>query len=72
MSKLDNDLKFLLIVVMGFGLMFGGLFITSKIRCESKAKALGYSCDYKLYQGCLLIKPDGKRVLLEQLRDFDN
>jgi len=62
----------LLAVVIVFGLIFGGVFITSKIECESKAEALGYSCDYKFFQGCLLIKPDGKRVLLEQLRDFDN
>ncbi len=58
----------LIIILLGvYGLNYG----TEELRCSKKADALGYTHDYKLWQGCVLIKPDGKRVLLEQLRDFD-
>ena len=49
----------------------GGTNICNKITCESKASALGYKYEYGFWHGCVLEKPDGKRVLLEQLRDFD-
>lgn len=55
-----------------FIFVLGGAYLVNLCECYSKAKALEYQCDYKPFQGCLLIKPDGKRVLLEQLRDFDN
>ena len=51
--------------------MVGLDYTTEKAQCNSKANALGYSHDYGYLQGCVLIKPDGKKVLLEQLRDFD-
>lgn len=44
----------------------------AKAECYSKAKALDYKAEYGLLQGCVLEKPNGKKVLLEQLRDFDN
>lgn len=46
-------------------------FFSSKKACQAKAQALNYSYDYKYFQGCVLIKPNGKKVLLEQLRDFN-
>lgn len=52
--------------------MFGIYFICNGIACHSKANALGYKCTYGVFQGCVFEKPDGKKVLLEQLRDFDN
>ena len=42
------------------------------LECHSKAAALGYKCSYGIFSGCVLEKADGKKVLLEQLRDFDN
>ena len=45
-------------------------YFTAKATCSAKAQALGYEHDYKFYQGCLLTKPDGQKVLLEQIRDY--
>lgn len=58
---------FIILVVMLFVIDFG----VSKAVCTSKANALGYLSDYKIFQGCVLEKPNGKKVLLEQLRDFE-
>ena len=43
-----------------------------KFECSAKAKTLGYKCEYSFIIGCVLEKPNGKKMLLEQLRDFDN
>lgn len=50
----------------------GSIYITAKIECTSKANALGYKSSFALFQGCVLEKPNGKKVLLQQLRDFEN
>ena len=42
------------------------------VQCHAKADALGYKCKYGPISGCILQKDNGKKVLLEQLRDFDN
>jgi len=46
------------------------IYILEKIQCSAKATALEYKCSYSFWQGCVLEKPNGKKVLLEQLRDF--
>ena len=51
--------------------VFGFCYLVDKTECSIKARALGYSCSYGFFQGCVLIKPDGKRILLEQLREFN-
>lgn len=68
---------FLEIFSVTFGLVLMFVFITGLVACASnyschqKAKALGYECTWQIGAGCVLEKPDGKKVLLEQLRDFD-
>lgn len=39
--------------------------------CHKKAEALGYKCSWHFGSGCVLEKPNGKKVLLEQLREFE-
>lgn len=65
---MKNDTIAIIIVLI---LFLGLSYAICQKNCTAKAHALGYSCDYALFQGCVLIKPDGKRVLLEQLREFD-
>lgn len=60
---------FLIIFISG---TIGFVYITNKIACSSKANALGYKSNYAFFQGCVLEKPNGKKVLLQQLRDFEN
>lgn len=47
-------------------------YTTDTIECSAKANALGYKHEYHIFTGCVLEKPDGKKVLLQQLRDFAN
>lgn len=58
-------------IILGLILFLGLFYAIGQKSCTVKAHALGYSCDYTLFQGCVLIKPDGKRILLEQLRGID-
>ena len=58
-----------IIVVLGFALFS---YTMGHKECEAKANALGYKYDFKYFQGCVLEKPNGKKVLLQQLRDFGN
>ena len=41
------------------------------LECNAKAKALNYTSDYGLLQGCVLIKNNGEKALLEQLRIYN-
>ena len=59
-------------LIIVFSLCIGLAYFFGKAECEAKAKVLGYKCDFALMQGCALIKPDGKVILLEQLREFNN
>ena len=59
-----------LIIVVS--LCIGLAYFFGKAECEAKAKVLGYKCDFGIFQGCALIKPDGKVILIEQLREFNN
>ena len=63
--------EFNLIVITVLLILGLGVFM-SNWECHAKADALGYACNYKPIQGCVLIKPDGKRVLLQQLRDYSD
>jgi len=58
------------IAVVIIALMIGLSILTSSITCHSKAAALNYRASYAPFQGCVLIKRDGSKVLLEQLREF--
>lgn len=46
-------------------------YILEKKECTEKASAIGYQYNFGFFKGCVLIKPDGKKILLEQLRDFN-
>ena len=67
-----DDVIVLVSVVVIFFLSYAFIYFTANSTCGAKANALGYKYDFKIFQGCLLIKPDGQKVLLEQLRDFNN
>lgn len=67
---MDDTLNFLVLLTIMFAITLGITYCSSNARCHAKAEALGYQCDYKLMQGCVLIKPNGKKILLEQLREY--
>lgn len=67
----DDVIVFVSIVIILL-LSFALIYFGANSTCGAKANALGYKHNFKIFQGCLLIKPDGQKVLLEQLRDFNN
>lgn len=70
-ENLNALLAIFLIVVMSvvMGVVIGS--VLSQLQCTLKAKALGYKCEWGLLQGCVLEKPNGSKVLLENLRYND-
>ena len=69
---MNNEGCFTIIfITLIFAVMTGFGSVMGFISCHAKANALGYKCEYRLFSGCVLEKPNGKKVLLEQLRDFE-
>lgn len=70
---MDENLVIFLIV---FICLIGGLFTfaikMSEKECSSKATAIGYKYEFGVFQGCVLEKPNGQKILLEQLRYNEN
>ena len=65
---MDEDVKAVLLFVLLIVMIILGYFVVSQLECTSKAKALGYKCEWGIFQGCVLEKPNGSKVLLENLR----
>lgn len=70
--EINEDLTFAVGCILILALLITGCYYAAKAECLAKATALGYNHSYKMFQGCLLIREDGSKVLLEQLRDFNN
>ena len=71
LDSLIKGLTTIIAIVIVFGTYFGVIYVIGKNSCTAKANALGYKSSYRIFAGCVLEKPDGKKVLLEQLRDFE-
>ena len=70
--EINEDLIYTLVGILVLALAIAGCYFTAKASCSAKATALGYNHSFKWFQGCLLIREDGSKVLLEQLRDFND
>ena len=70
--EINEDLIYTFVIILVIALAITGCYFSAKAECSAKANALGYSHNYKWFQGCLLIREDGSKVLLEQLRDFND
>ena len=70
--EINEDLAFVVGCILIIALALTGCYFSAKAECSAKATALGYNHNYKWFQGCLLIREDGSKVLLEQLRDFND
>lgn len=68
---MDEDVKAVLVFVLLIIMVILYHSVLSQLKCTSKAKALGYKCEWGLFQGCVLEKPNGSKVLLENLRYND-
>jgi hypothetical protein len=62
-------------IVLGISIIiiFGSPFLVyflDKTSCIKTSKAIGYTCEYSFYTGCIIHTKDGKKVLLEQIRNI--
>ncbi len=74
-NRKENKMKsnvplYIIIPILITILMIGLSYAHDKIECSQTAKALNYKSKYFYFSGCVLIKPNGKRILLKQLRDY--
>ena len=60
---------FFTILIIG-GIVGGVQFGIDAISCSKTAEVLGYKCQYSIWTGCVIEKPNGEKFLLEQLRDI--
>lgn len=61
-----------ILIIVGFFVVVISIdYSYQKKQCSEIAKKLDYKYEYDyLFTGCVLEKPNGKKVLLEQLRDY--
>lgn len=64
-------LIFIFIVVISIGIAACGNYFVNKKQCNAICTELGYKYSYGFWQGCIIEKADGKKIRLEQLRDFN-
>ena len=60
---------FLTVLIM-VGIVCGIQFGIDAISCSKTTEVLGYKCQYSIWTGCVVEKPNGEKFLLEQLRDI--
>ena len=68
---MDEDVKAVLLFILLIVMVILGILVLSQLECTSKAKALGYTCEWGIFQDCVLEKPNGSKVLFENLRYND-
>jgi hypothetical protein len=64
----DNTDYLLLIIIVA--IIIGIIYGADYLQCSATAKTLEYQSEYNPFTGCVLTKPNGKKVLLKQLRDY--
>ena len=67
MSK--EDVMIIVVLSLVIGLILGIGFLLKSVACESKFSQYGVT-DYGPIQGCMITKPDGKRIPAETIREF--
>ena len=63
-------MKEIVFIIIFFAFTIGISYFMGNQRCYATANALGYKCEFHYFTGCVLEKPNGKKVLLKQLREF--
>jgi heme/copper-type cytochrome/quinol oxidase subunit 1 len=67
MSK--EDMAWFAFWTLVIALIIGITFLLKSVACESKFSQYGVT-DYGPIQGCMITKPDGKRIPAETIREF--
>ena len=63
-------LVILIVVTVGLPILaLIGAYQMEKIQCSKKADVLGYNHEFGFFEGCVLVRKDGSKLLLKQLRE---
>ena len=70
-----KDVIFIAVITIGVvsTLLFSSSLIAysvDKIECNAVGKKLDLKTDYSFWAGCIVEKPNGQKVLLEQMRNI--
>lgn len=65
-----NDNRDYLLLIIIIAIVIGISYGADYLECSATAKTLEYQSEYHPFTGCILTKPNGKKVLLKQLRDY--
>ena len=65
-----NDNRDYLLLIIIIAIIIGISYGADCLECSATAKILEYQSEYNPFTGCVLTKPNGKKVLLKQLRDY--
>lgn len=65
-----NDNRDYLLLIIIIAIIIGISYGADYLECSATAKTLEYQSEYHPFTGCVLTKPNGKKVLLKQLRDY--
>ena len=67
MSK--EDVMIIVVLSLVIGLILGIGYLLKSAACESKFSQYGVT-DYGPIQGCMITKPDGRRIPAETIREL--
>lgn len=66
----DTAISIILIAITLGGLLFVDYQI-DKYRCQKQTETLNCKYEYSFWTKCVVVKGSGQKVLLKQLRDFN-
>ena len=70
MSDFIEGVIWLIVAALIFSVpLFTISYFMDKISCEATARALSFTPHYSIFTGCVVEKPNGTRVLLDQIRN---
>lgn len=70
MTDFIEEVIWLIVTVLILAVpLFTIAYFMDKISCEATARALSFTPHYSIFTGCVVEKPNGTRVLLDQIRN---
>lgn len=67
-----KDLAFYIIFISLFGCICAFMeAVVGSIECYQKGQILNYKTEWHYWTGCVVCKSNGEKVLLKQIRDFN-
>lgn len=70
MADFIEDVIWLMVTALILAVpLFTIAYFMDKISCEATARALSFTPHYSIFTGCVVEKPNGARVLLDQIRN---